>query len=243
MKKIFKKLLITTAILSAVAALTACGGGVGSVSTGGVYFSHDQLAAEFISRAYTDAGVNLTLVKSQTLQSGYIVVDSYQYGTEAVYIDGWTVGTDIRSYMDSQTWWGVTYIGNGFYQDVDGYVYEETAANGKDLAKMTAMKQALDINASAKNIQAQFGLSADRSQVLARLAVQLKNNPKGSMTDADFDAYSKEIVGSTFSEIKSAVTKMAQGDSSSADSLINKAAATNGVSSEQAHKILESLMP
>lgn len=236
--RLFGALVIATS----VGFLTACGSGGGSVSTGGVYFTHQQLAQEFVKRAYTDAGVNLSLAKVDTQQYGYIVVNSY-YGTQAIYIDGWSVGTDISRYMYSQNWWDVTYIGGGMYQDGRGFVYEETAATSKDLAKMTALKQQLDINSSAKGIQEQFGLSADRSQTLARLAVQLKNNPKASMTDADYDSYAKEIMGSSITTLKAALVKQAQGDSSEVADLIQKAAATNGVGPEQVTKILAAVIP
>lgn len=241
------KILAYGISVAAAFAIVACGGGgggsgSGSVSTGGVSFTHDQLAQEFINRAYTDAGVSLSLVKSDTNQTGYIVVNNGG-ALEAVYIDGWSVGQDISSYMNSQAWYDVTDIGGGYYQDADGYIYEETAATSKDLAKLTAVKQNLDINASAKNIQAQFGLSADRSQVLARLAVQLKNNPKASMTDSDYDSYAKEIMGSTITQLKSALTKQAQGDSTDVNALINKAAQTNGVGPEQVTQILNAVLP
>ncbi len=234
-------LQVTSAALMALA-LTACGGSGGSVSTGGVAFTHDQLAQEFVKRAYTDAGVSMSLVKSTTNSAGYIVVND-SYGTEAVYIDNWSVGTNIGKYMDAQTWYGVVSIGGGFYKDAAGYVYEETPASSKDLAKLAAVKQSMDINSSAKNIQAQFGLSADRSQVLARLAVQLKNNPKASMTNADYDSYSKEIMGSSITDLKAALVKQAQGDSNDVNALINKAAETNGVGPEQVTQILSMVIP
>ena len=244
MKKTIQTLLVCGMSALVATALTACGGGsgAGSVSTGGVYFTHEQLAQEFINRAYTDAGINLTLVKADTNQSGYIVVDS-SYGLQALNIDNWSVGQNISKYIDATPWYDVTPMGGGMYQDGDGYIYEEKTASSKDLAKMAALKQGLDIKASAKNIQAQFGLSAERSQVLARLAVQLKNNPKASMTDADYDSYSKEIMGSSITEVKAALVKQAQGDSSDVNALINKAAQTNGVGPEQVTQILNAIIP
>ncbi|WP_413558055.1 hypothetical protein [Bdellovibrio sp. HCB209] len=235
------KVGLAAATVFAIGACGGGGGGGGSVSTGNVYYTHEELANEFVKRAYTDAGINLTLVKANTNSAGYIVVD-YHGNTQAVYIDGWAVGQNIYDYIYSQQWHDVAYIGNGYYQDSSGYVYEESTASSKDLAKMTAMKQALDINESAKGIQAQFGLSAERSQTLARLAVQLKHNPKASMTDADYDAYTKEIIGSSYNELKNAMVKQAQGDYSDVGALIDKAAQVNGVGPEQVTQILTSLI-
>ncbi|WP_413575329.1 hypothetical protein ACLVWU_13530 [Bdellovibrio sp. HCB290] len=231
-------------LVAATITMAACGGGGGgggSVSTGSVYYTHEELANEFVKRAYTDAGVNLTLVKATTNSAGYIVVD-YHGNTQAVYIDDWSVGENIHDYIYSQKWYDVSYIGNGYYQDASGYVYEESTTSNKDLAKITAMKQALDINESAKGIQAQFGLSSERSQTLARLAVQLKNNPKASMTDADYDAYTKEIIGSSYNELKRAMVKQSQGDYSDVGALVEKAAQANGVGPEQVTQILTSLI-
>ncbi|QDK46342.1 hypothetical protein DOM22_14790 [Bdellovibrio sp. ZAP7] len=242
--KILKTAMSLGLVTATTVAISACGGGGGgggSVSTGNVYYTHDELAREFVKRAYTDAGVNLTLVKSTTNSAGYIVVD-YHGNTQAVFIDDWAVGQDISSYIYSQKWYDVNYIGNGYYQDAAGYVYEETATSSKDLAKVTAMKQAMDINESAKGIQAQFGLSAERSTTLARLAVQLKNNPKSSMTDADYDAYTKEIIGSSYGQLKAAMVKQSQGDYSDVNALVEKAAQANGVGPEQVSQILMSLI-
>ncbi len=234
------KSIVALSLLS----LVACGGGGGSTSTGGVYFSHSDLASEFVYRAYTDAGVNLALVKTDTLQNGYIVVDNN--GTyEAYYIDGWSVGTDISNYVNSgaaNIFSGLDYIGGNQYQDpYSGIVFEETSANSKDLEKLSALKEEFNVKASAEHIQSVFGLSVERSREVARLAVQLKNTPKSSMTDADYDNFSKELIGSSITDVKAALQKQTQGDSTDLNSLIDKAATANGVGPEHMNKIITGL--
>ena len=235
---------VTVATLAGVVALTACGGGgsgSGSVSTGGVYFTHAQLAAEFVNRAYTDAGITLTLQKTNTQQSGYIVVNDY-YGTQAVYIDGWTVGQNITSYINSQTWYNVSYIGSNLYQDAYGYIYSVDSEGTKDLAKMEAIKQGVVLKKSADHIQSQFGLSADRSLAIARLAVYVKNN-QDTLTRSQIDSVVKEISGSSIAELQSAQDKHAQGDDSAVNALISKAAAVNGVGTEHVQQIMSMVIP
>lgn len=108
----------------------------------------------------------------------------------------------------------------------------------KDLAKMTAQKQSELVGRSAEKIQMTLGLSAERSQKLAKLALQIAKAPKGSLTDADYDNFSKEILGSSAKEFQSALKKNAEGDAAALDLLIDRAAAVNGVGPEHARKIL-----
>ena len=237
----FSKIVLHSAWALGMCALTACGGGGGS---GGYYYDHSQLATEFVNHAYTDAGVNLTLVKTNTFQNGYIVVDNY--GTfEAYYIDGWSVGVDISNYVNSgaaNIYSGLDYIGANQYQDpYTGIVFEETTGSSKDLEKLAALKEEFNVQASAEHIKNQFGLSVERSHQVARLAVQLKNTPKASMTDADYDNFSKELIGSSITSVKAALQKQSQGDATDLNSLIAKAAQTNGVGPEHMSKIVNDL--
>ena len=58
---------LTIILISAMAAgaLVACnGGGSGGTSTGGVYFSHKELAEDFVYRLTVDRGWDVDLVKS-----------------------------------------------------------------------------------------------------------------------------------------------------------------------------------
>ncbi len=241
----FSKILLNSVLALATCGLFACGGGGGgSTSTGGVYFSHADLANEFVRRAYTDAGVNISLVKADTLQTGYIVVD--HLGTyEAYYIDGWSVGTDISRYVNSgaaNIYTGLTYIGGNDYKDpYSSIVFEETSGSSRDLEKLAALKEEYNVQASAAHIQSQFGLSMERSREVARLAVQLKNTPKSSMTDADYDNFSKELIGSSITDVKAALQKQVQGDSSDLNSLIDKAAQANGVGPEHMNQIINGI--
>ncbi|MEK7356350.1 MAG: hypothetical protein AAB250_07865 [Bdellovibrionota bacterium] len=237
----------TVFALGAALLVAACGGGgSGGTSTGGVYYTHDQLANEFVARAYGDAGLDLSLAKSTTLQYDYIVVYDYDYDTyDAYYIGTYTVGMNVANYINansSRMYYDLDYLGGNQYQDwYTGLVFEEGAPTSKDLAKVAAFKQEVRVQKSAKNIQASFGLSEERSREVAKLAVQLADAPKSSMTTQDYDNFSKELLGSSITQFNSAMKKSAEGDAAALSNLLDKAAQVNGVGPEHMNKIVSGL--
>ena len=62
------------------------------------------------------------------------------------------------------------------------------------------------------------------------------------MTDADYDNFSKQLIGSSITEVKAAIAKQQQGDNSSIDDIINTAASTNGVGAEQMKQMLSTVV-
>ncbi len=234
-----KSTLLNLALAATVSVLAACGGGSGggSTSTGGVYYTHEQLAQEFVRRAYTDAGVKMTLMKTNTLEYGFIVVEEYgQY--KAYSIEHYNVGENIRNFLiNTQSYDGLDYIGSNQYKDFwTGLVFEETSASSKDLEMLAAVKEELNIDASAANLQANLGLSEERSVEVARLASQLSHSPKSSMTNKDYDMFAKELMGSSITQLKAA-----QNSKPAMDALISKAAKVNEVSNEHMKGIISEL--
>lgn len=227
--------------------LSACGGGgSGSTSTGGVYYTHEQLAQEFVNRAYGDAGIDATLVKADTLQYDYIVVYDHDYNSyDAYYIGDYQVGQNVSDYLyahNSQNYYDLDSIGGNQYQDYyTGVTFEETSASSKDLQKVAAIKQELSVQKSAKNLKAQFGLSDDRSREVARLAVQLSNTDKKSMTDKDYDGFSKELLGTTIGKFQTAMKAAKEGNAADMNSIIDGAAKLNGVGPEHMNQIMNGL--
>jgi hypothetical protein len=232
--------------LTAAVLVAACGGGSGGTSTGGVYYNHDQLAAEFVDRAWGDAGLDLSLAKSTTLQYDYIVVYDYDYDTyDAYYIGGWTVGMNVGNYINansSRHYYDLDYLGGNQYEDwYTGLVFEEGTPSSKDLVKVAAFKQEVRVRTSAKKIQTEFGLSEARSREVAKLAVQLADAPKASMTNQDYDNFSKELLGSSITQFNSAMKKSVEGDATALNGLLDKAAKVNGVGPEHMNKIVSGL--
>lgn len=237
-------------------------GGGTSVTINGVTFSHDQAAAAFLTALNTESANETTteeqcddygncadytystpgpvyaVTKSDTLQSGYAVVNDGAGHYMAVYIDGWT-GSDPISYTgNGSTFTNLNNLGNGNFQDpTSGILFQASKPSSKDLEKQVAFFESLAIQKSAKAMQ-NYGFSEDRSLEVAKLASQLEKAPKGSMTDKDYDNFAKQITGSTITEIKTAMQKQVDGDSKSLKNIIDTAAETNGVGSEQMKQML-----
>ena len=107
MKKIFILLALASSLM-----LTSCGGGGGTTSTGGVNYTHSQLADEFVFRLFTDLGIDVTLVKTNTLQYDYIVVYDHDLLTyDAYYIGNYNVGENLSNYLYNDD--------SSFYYDLD----------------------------------------------------------------------------------------------------------------------------
>lgn len=239
-----KTLKLSTLALASATLLAACGGGGGSTSTGGTYYTHEQLAAEFVERAYGDANIDAKLVKTNTQQYNYIVVYDYDLDSyDAYWIGGYNVGENIYDYIsrnNSKMFYDLDYIGSNLYQDYySGTTFEETSASSKDLGKLAAIKQQLRIKKSADKLKAQYGLSDESANKAARIAVSVASNP--NMNKRSLDNAAKELTGATITEFQAAMKKSAQGDSKALSNLIDSAAKMNGVGPEHMNQILEGM--
>ena len=197
------------AIAAVAMALVACGGGgSGNYSTGGTYFTHDQLAQEFIRRVNVDvAGYNLTLVKVNTLQTDYIVVYDNLYGTyDAYWLGNYNPGESLASYL--YTWDQYFYYdlisqgGNLFKDPVSGYLFTKTVALSKDSSKNMGLYQEAAIRSQAKKLELTFGLKKGVALETARFAFNMKNAAPGTFSASDYDAFTKENFGSSITEIQ-----------------------------------------
>lgn len=201
---------ITKILLSlALASLTACGGGgSGSYSTGGVYFTHEQLANEFVRRVNTDvAGYNLTLMKANTEQYGYIVVqgvyanDPYNSYYDAYYIQDWGVGQDLNQYLwDYQNYfyYSLNYIGNGYYEATDGTLFDEVG-DSKNFETLQASAQKIVNNHVSAVLMTEYGMNEETATLAAKLSNAMRNNP--DITSADVDSASKKLIGYSVTDL------------------------------------------
>ena len=120
------KFLKTALILLTATALSACGGGGGGgSSTPPAPYNtaaHDALAQQFITEA-TAEGLGYTLVKQDTQQQGYIVVQTSSGVIEAFNVDAWTPGTPVSSVAPAYT--GLAPAGGNTYSVYVSSGYED----------------------------------------------------------------------------------------------------------------------
>jgi hypothetical protein len=148
-------------------------------------------------------------------------------------IFNWLNNNDYKFYYD------LIPIGYNEYEDWStGIIFEKTAPTPKDRLKMAALEEGLLIKKAANTLTAQFGLSQERSQEVAKLAVVWQKTPKERMSDADHDRFAKDILGHSITDLKAAVAKKSNGDSSSLKKMISDTAEMNGVSPEHMNDII-----
>lgn len=118
------------------------------------------------------------------------------------------------------------------------YGYEKNMSTPKDLEKRAAQKEQEYIATTAQKMEAQFGLSADRSQEVAALTLAWKKAGGRNMTKAEADSYTKQLLGFTNTELVEATQS---NDLVKIDQLIEKAANTNQTSPEHIREIIRSI--
>lgn len=225
--------------------LAACGGGGGgSSSTNGSYYTHAELAQEFVRRVNVDvAGYDLTLVKTNTLQTDYIVVYDEDYGTyDAYWLGAYNVGENLSSYLhtyDSQFYYDLNMEANNTYRDpYTGVLFEKVQASSKNLSRMKALKEELAINKAAENLRAEYGLSEEKALDTARFAYRVQTASPGTYNVKDYDSFAQELTGSTITEFQSDVKA---GNMNSLNSRLSKAAEVSGMGSEGVNKLIKDM--
>jgi len=233
-----KNLFITAVVLLT---LTACTGGNGG---GTPSQTHNQLANTFVDELYLD-GYNVTLMKSDTNQRDYIVVYDSDYGTyDAIDISQYDPNYDYADnyYSDHSYnhYYGLDYIGGNTYEDYySGITFEKTTATKKDLAKISALVEEIELGKTAEYLSSdKFGLSLERAKSVARLALNWKKASKKGMTDAEHDNFSTELLGFSITTGKAAVKKSMEGNSNDLKDLIQDAATANDITPEHANGLM-----
>jgi len=242
MKHLVLLLTLTTSII-----LTSCGGNSGSTSTGGVYYSHPELAQEFVHRLYTDLGIDVSLVKTYTLQDDYVVVyDHDLYTYDAYYIGNYNVGENLATYLniyDSSFYYDLFEVPGtvNVYEDwYTGYQFDETSKYSKDLQTIGGLITDIQNKKIAQKFEAEYGFTAERALNVAKLASQWKTLAKTrSMTAADANGLSMGLLGFDIAAMESAEKAALEGDDSEKQDLIAQAADFNGSTPEAANDLIK----
>ncbi len=237
--KMFKAILVS--VLAAVMLAACGGGGSGSTSTGGVYYTHEQLASEFVYRLQVDLGYDIELVKDNTLQTNYIVVYDYDYGTyDAYYIGNYNVGENLYNYLVSNE--GRFYYdlipetGNYYYDPYTGTRFNKIAATGTNLTTMKAFEQEYAVMKLAKSAVAQYGLSEEAAADVARFSYKIQTSAEGTFKVEDFDSFASELTGSTVTEFQN---DFKAGDAASLADRIERAAQATGMGPEAMNALIQ----
>ncbi|MBT4761975.1 MAG: hypothetical protein HOO06_09785 [Bdellovibrionaceae bacterium] len=240
---------IVSAILGlAMTTLVACGGGGGGTSTGGVYFTHAELADEFVYRLNIDLGYDVELVKTNTKQYDYIVVYDYDLDTYDAYdLTFYNPGEDLSYYLadnDPFFYYDLDYdLSSNVYTDFySGYQFSRVAMTSQDSRKANALVEQLKIDKAKEVLSIEFGLTQDRAQEVASLAVQLNSMDKSHLTIAEYNRFSEAIVGSSIDELKDAALAQMEGNNGLMQDAYTKAATVNGSSKSHMKKLVDSLM-
>lgn len=124
------------------------------------------------------------------------------------------------------------------YKDrVSGLIFEKGQVSPKDLEKMAALKEAYLLENQSEHLQVNFGLSAERSQEIAKLTKVWEKAGGKQLSIAEQDAFAHELMGFTFSEL---IESVQEGNGQSLEQLLEKAAFKNGTSPEHMRQIIES---
>jgi hypothetical protein len=235
------KMIKTALAVMTIATLAACGGGGGggSTSTGGTYYTHAQLAQEFVRRVNVDVkGYNLTLVKTDTLQYDYIVVYDQDYKSyDAYWLGSYNVGENMATYLNKNQnmfYYDLIPEGTNNYRDyVTGKVFEVDTASSLNMEQVAALTQELAINKAAANLRNTYGMSEEKSVEAARLASYIQSAPAGSISAKTLDAMTTGLMGHSITELQTAAKS---GNMSSLQSMLAESQATMGMDSEGASK-------
>lgn len=243
--------LVKTMLAASVAStLVACGGGgggSGSTSRGGVYFTHEELAQEFVYRMNVDLGYDVSLAKTNTRQRNYIVVYDYDTGSYDAYdLSGYNVGEDIGWFIDrneGDIFYDLDYVGGNVYEDYwTGIQFSKTGMSELDMSKASALVDDLKKRKAKEVLTVEFNLSPERADEVAGLAVELNNMDKSNLTTSEYDAFAEAVVGKSFTELKNAMQSYQNGSADALESSFQAAAQKNKISLEHARKLAMSLI-
>ena len=127
-----------------------------------------------------------------------------------------------------------------YYYDGGGFTFSENNSQNKDLDAIAANIEDANNAGIANSIVAKFGLSEERAESLANLAVNYANLENSRrLTTADKEVFAKKALNLSFNDLQSAYKSSAQGNSARYNTLISQAAQFNGMSPEKARELMD----
>jgi len=117
------------------------------------------------------------------------------------------------------------------------------ADNGTvDMGKLAALKEQHYLNQMAGQLNAKFGLSADRAQEIAIVAHQY-NKLAGTreLTEKDADVFAVSIIGKNMKDIETAVKESMKGNSDLLNEVLTTVGSKNGISPERTMDVINAI--
>jgi len=227
----FMKLCVALSTVALIA--VGCGGGGGNSSTGGVFFTHAELADEFVYQLNNILGYDVTLEKVNTEQFDYIVVYDWDFGTyDAYYIGAFNPGEDILNYVnfyDSDFYFDLDPLAGNRYQDpFSGVIFNQNAYFQRNFSKMEGQDQDLIVNDLSAKIAQSYSLSQTAADKLAKAAITVAVMNRRGAGEQAYRAMMEDVTGTNLDQWNSAIFS---GDMSQVNQLIDTAADTLGTDS------------
>ena len=238
---LMKKFIALISLLTLLS-LGGCGGGGGGTNISGTtYYTHTELAREFVRRLEMDLGYDLDLVKINTLQYDYIVVYDYDAGDyDAYWIGSYEVGENLRRYLkryDYKFYYDLDYLGLNVYEDYwSGLRFEENSSLSRSSSAMQEHLSNVFKRAKAQAVVDKYGLSYGRATELVTIAMNYRAlEGKGALTEAEYDAFAMEAVGTSATEL---IRIAKEEDVVGGLQALKRAADKNGIGIEHARTLL-----
>jgi flagellar biosynthesis/type III secretory pathway protein FliH len=125
----------------------------------------------------------------------------------------------------------------GFKQSIG--VLEETQMTSKDLNKLAAAKESFRVKQLSQDIVAEYGLSQERAEKIAKLSLVWRKSANArAITAEDADAFSENLIGVNIKEIESAYKKTLKGEMRDLTAVLRKAAEVNQISEFHASRLM-----
>ncbi len=125
-----------------------------------------------------------------------------------------------------------------YFENGSGNEFSLSSSSSKDLESMGAKIENMSAMDLSENLVADYGLSEDRAQKVARtINAYQRITSKRSLTGREQNAYSQELLGVDYKKAEKAIM---QGDNF--DQLMEDAAEKNGTSPEQVSAIIRDLI-
>jgi flagellar biosynthesis/type III secretory pathway protein FliH len=186
------------------------------------------------------------------------ILDGYDIGYDDGFGDGYDIGYD-DGFLDGSFSVGKTKALKGYanllsmaHNDIFDYskisapkqtarglvvngklLFEETSLTNKDTLKRKAVVEQYLVSEMAKQVQSKFGLSAERSLKVAKASNHFRKfSSKRALTSEDTNSYVVELIGVDLETMENAF------EAGEMSSVLQKAASTNGISSEKMAQML-----